>query len=353
MRNRSRHVVAVVGRIAAAAACASGAGLALSALGGGSGVGGATPLAGASQLVKHTCSARQVSGSRIPDLKIATSGAGRLPTVAVCIDGKGPYPFLVSTGAGSSVVTPALARSLHLRKGAKAAIRGVTCVTSSPSAKVSKWSMSGLRLAPQTLLVAKVPGTQLSPAPRGIIGSDVLSRFGAVRIDYRAGHMLLAGKEGSARKGNLYILGQAKTALPAGLAAGTAVLGASLRVFESPQGTIVAAPVKIAGHTEQLSVDTGSGGSGLLPAVAKSLKLVAGGQKVGFSGVGCRGEGPTYSSGTWSLAGASLQSAPLVARPIAGSVNAGLQGVLGSNVLSADGSVIVDYDGAHLWLVKG
>ena len=34
-------------------------------------------------------------------------------------------------------------------------------------------------------------------------------------------------------------------------------------------------------------------------------------------------------------------------------LNAGLHGVLGSDVLSADGSVIVDYDGAHLWLVKG
>ena len=311
------------------------------------------PVAGAAPRATHGCVARQVSGSRIPELTIATSGAAKLPTVAVCIDGKGPYRFLVSTGTGSSVVTPALARSLHLRKGSRAAIRGVTCVTSAPTTKVSNWSMSGLRLAPQTLVVAKVAGGQVSPPVKGIIGSDVLVRFGAVRIDYGSGHMLLAAKEGKAPKGNVYVLGQAKAAVPASLATGTLEVGASLRVFESPQGTIVAAPVKISGHTEQLAVDTGAGASGVLPAVAQSLKLVAGGQKTGISGVGCRGEGPTFTSRAWSLGGAPLASASLVARSIAGSVNGGLQGVLGSDVLSADGSVIVDYDAAHVWLVKG
>ena len=346
-------MVAVVGRIAAVAACVSGAGLVLGVLGGGSAVGGIALLAGAAPLANHTCSARHVTGSRIPELEIATSGAGKLPTVAVCIDGRGPYPFLVSTGSGSSVVVPALARSLHLHKGDRTAIRGVTCVTSAPTVKVSNWSMSGLRLAPQVLLVAKVPRNQLSSAPSGIIGSDVLARFGAVRIDYRSGHMVLAGKEGAAPKRNLYFLGQAKAAVPPSLAAGTLATGSSLRVVESPQGTIVAVPVKIAGHTEQLAVDTGSAGSSLVPAAATSLKLVPGGHKAGFSGVACKGEGPTYSSGTWSLGGSALPRAPLVARRIAGSVNGGLQGVLGSDVLSADGSVIVDYDGAHLWLVKG
>ena len=353
MRNRTRRVVAVVGRIAAAAACASGAGLVLGALGGGFAVGSAAPLAGASPLAKHACSARQVTESRIPELEIATSGAGRLPTVAVCIDGRGPYRFLVSTGSGSSVVVPALARSLHLRKGDRTAIRGVTCVTSAQTVKVSNWSMSGLRLSPQELLVAKVPRDQLSTAPRGIIGSDVLARFGSVRIDYRAHRVLLLGSEGAAPKGNLYVLGQDKASIPPGLAGGKVELGSPLRVFESPQGTIVAAAVKIGGHTEQLAVDTGSAGSGLVPAVATSLKLGTRGHKASFSGVGCRGEAPTYSSGAWSLGGSALPSASLVARRIAGSVNGGLQGVLGSNVLSADGSVIVDYDGAHLWLVKG
>lgn len=226
-------------------------------------------------------------------------------------------------------------------------------MTSAQTVKVSNWSMSGLRLASQSALVADVPRDGLSPAPRGIIGSDVLARFGAVRIDYRAHRVLLLGSEGAAPKGNLYVLGQDKASIPPGLAGGKVELGSPLRVFESPQGTIVAAAVKIGGHTEQLAVDTGSAASGLVPAAATSLELVPGGHKAGFSGLGCKGEGPTYSSGTWSLGGSALPRAPLVARRIAGSVNGGLQGVLGSDVLSADGSVIVDYDGAHLWLVKG
>ena len=355
MRERAAHVVAIVGRFVVAAGLLSLAVLVVGSLGAGSIVGGSASVAGASSRAKSACSARSIKGSEVLELQLglARSSLGGLPTVAVCIDGKGPYRFLVSTGSGSSVVVPALARSLHLGKGDRTAIRGVTCVTSAQTVKVSNWSMSGLRLSPQELLVAKVPRDQLSTAPRGIIGSDVLARFGSVRIDYRAHRLMLLGSEGAPPKGNLYVLGQAKAAVPSGLAAGKVELAASLRVFESPQGTIVAAPVKIGGHTEQLAVDTGSAGSGLVPAVATSLKLGTRGHKASFSGVGCRGEAPTYSSGAWSLGGSALPSASLVARRIAGSVNGGLQGVLGSNVLSADGSVIVDYAGAHLWLVKG
>jgi hypothetical protein len=317
------------------------------------GIAPAPTVAGAS--AKVPCAARSITGSEVLELqlKLAKTALGRLPTVAVCIDGKGPYRFLVSTGSGSSVVVPALARALHLHRGARTEIRGVTCVTSAPTAKVRDWSMSGLRLATQSLLVADVPPAGLSPAPKGIIGSDVLARFGAVRIDYRTHRLILLGSEGKAPTGNVFVFGQAKATVPPRLAVGMPEIGASLRVFESPEGTIVAVPVKIAGHTEQLVVDTGSGGSGLVPAVATSLKLSAGGHKARFSGVGCKGDGPTYSSGTWSLGGAALPRSPFVARRIAGSVNGGLQGVLGSDVLSADGSVIVDYEGAHLWLVKG
>ena len=283
-------------------------------------------------------------------LKLAGTSDGRVPIVDVCIDRKGPYPFVVSTGAGSSAITPALARSLHLRRGNSTAIRGVTCVNSAPSVKVKTWSMSGARLAAQRVLVAKVG----VPRAKGVIGSDVLMRFGAVRIDYHTKHLLLAGGEGPAPAGNVYVLGQKSPAPPSPLAKGTLKASAPLRVFESPQGTIVAAPVKFSGHTEQLAVDSGSADSGLLPALARSLKLKTAGANLGVSGLGCSGKAHTYVAGSWSLGGTVLPSdGSVVARFIAGGVNSGLQGVLGSDVLAAQGSVIVDYSGAHLWLATG
>lgn len=352
MRERSCVAAAAVGRLAAgvaiAATFASAGALFGAAITGSSQVAGASPLA-----ANHRCSAGPVSGTAQLKLKVERSSAGKVPTIAVCIDGKGPYPFAVSTGAGASVVTPGLARTLHLRKGAGVSVRGVTCVTSAPSATVSSWSMSGETLAPQSLLVAKVAAAGIRPAPKGIIGSDVLSRFGAVRIDYHKSRLFLLGSEGAASKRNVYIPGGSNALPPAALAKGSIKLNAALRVFESPEGTIVAAPVRIAGHTEQLAVDSGSPGSGLAPDIRSALKLSAAKDKVPYSGIGCKGKAATYSSGPWTLGGTALANASLAARPITGGINSGLQGVLGANVLAADGAVIVDYNVAHLWLTTG
>ena len=315
------------------------------------------PLAGASSLAHRSssCSARSVTHATGLELQlnIVKAPNGKLPVASVCIDGKGPYPFAISTGAGSSVVTPALVRSLHLKKGARTSVRGVTCTATAATATVANWSVSGLQLAPQTLLVAPVPKEGVARTAKGIIGSDVLSRFGTVRIDYRTGQLGVLGSEGAAVKGNTYVVGQANTSPPSALGRGRIELSAPLRVFEGPGGTLVAASVNVAGHAEQFAVDSGSTNSGLVPAVAKSLKLKGGGSKAAFSGLGCRGKGKTYSSGTWSLGGTKLRKASLVSQRIAGSVNSGLQGVLGSNVLGSYGSMIVDYRAAHLWLLKG
>ncbi len=352
MKQRSNSC-AVASVVRFAAACVMTAALASGVLVAAATVSGEAPSAGASSLAAGGCTAKAITGATTLDLKIENTASGKLPTVSVCIDGKGPFRFLVSTGAGSSVLTPSLVRSLGLTKKATSAVRGVTCTAAAPTVKVKHWSIAGRKLASQKLLVAPVSAPGASPTPRGIIGSDVLARFGAVRIDYQASRLVLLGKERARPKGNVYVLGTTTAAPPAALAKGGLKVSASLRVFESPQGTIVAAPVKIAGHTEQLAVDSGSAGSDLLPAVARTLKLRASAVRAAYAGVGCSGTAPTYASGAWALGKSALPAADLVARPIAGSLNSGLQGVLGSDVLATDGATIIDYEGAHLWLAGG
>lgn len=314
---------------------------------------GSVQIAAASTSSSQGCSKSAVAAPVNLRLTVVKSRHGKVPTIPVCLDGKGPYPFLISTGAGSSVVTPALAHRLRLRTGENASVRGVTCVATTTTAVVKSWSMSGLKLAAQSLVVSKVPRIRGSFPFAGIIGSDVLERFGAVRIDYRARLLKVRVEEGAAPKGNTYVLGQADTVPPSSLLSGRPKLSVPLRVFETPQGTIVAAPVKVGGHTEQLAVDSGSPGSGLVPGVVRSLNLKPDGPRTSYSGIGCKGKGATFSSGTWSLAGSSLRIVPLISRRIAGVVNSGLQGVLGSNVLDAHGAVVIDYAGAHLWLTSG
>ena len=330
----------------------------VAAVTGGAGVGstvtaGSAAIAGAALSSRGGCAAKPVRGPEALELKMLSTAAGTVPTVQVCIDGRGPFPFLLSTGAGSSVVVPSLAHSLHVRKGPVTALRGVTCVPSAHSAKVKRWSMSGAELAAQHLIVADVSVAGASTEVKGIIGSDVLARFGAVRIDYATGRLVLLGRERPAPTGDSYVLGEKRAVPPAPLAEGAELeVGAPLRIFETPEGTIVAVPVKISGRTTQLAVDTGSPSSDLVPAVVPSLRLRHSGAKVASSGIGCRGVAPAYVVGAWSLGDSPLRGSTLEARPIAGTVNSGLQGVLGSDVLASDGSVIVDYGGAHLWLVK-
>ena len=309
--------------------------------------------AGASVHAKGGCAARAISRTSTVRIQLEGTSAGRLPLVQVCIDGQGPYPFLVATGAGSSVITPALARKLRLRRAAATSVRGVTCVATTPQVKVKYWSMGGVRLTGQEVLTAGVPSQGMKHPPKGVIGSDVLSRFGAVGIDYHTRKLTVLQREAPAPKGNLYVLGQATAVAPSVLVKGATKASNPLRVFETPTGTIVASPVTVGGHTEQLSVDSGSAESALVPAIVSSLKLHPGGRHVALSGVGCKGTATSFASGAWAFGGVSLRDAALVSMPIAGTVNSGLQGILGADALFAYGAAILSYTEGHVWLTAG
>ena len=52
---------------------------------------------------------------------------------------------------------------------------------------MGSWSLEGVALAPQQLTAATLPQMGGKGEPDGLLGSDVLSRFGAVRIDFTPG----------------------------------------------------------------------------------------------------------------------------------------------------------------------
>jgi len=312
------------------------------------------PVASAATRAVTGCHARASKPLAMVPFLEAKASSGHVPLVRVCIDGRGPYSFVLSTGAGATVISPALARSLHLRRsGAPVTVRGVTCLTAAKAVKVRSWSMGGVRLAPQKVLVAPIGAQGVKRPLRGVLGSDVLSRFGAVRIDAHSEKLTLLGREGGPPKGNVYILGDSATKPPRSLLTGAPKVGTVVRVLENPQGTIVAVAATISGHSQQLAIDSGSAGSALVPRVTSSLKLTPSSATSGISGVGCKASAPDYTSGPWDVGGSSLPDAPLVSRPIAGTVNAGLQGILGFDVLTLYGSAVVDYTAAHLWLSAG
>ena len=103
----------------------------------------------------------------------------------VCIGGQGPFPFLVDTGGATTLVDSSLAARLHLALvDGPRAVSSFTCKRQISFAALSRWSVGNTTLAPQTVEVGGVRSPAL-PDLDGVLGSDTLSSFGAVRIDYR------------------------------------------------------------------------------------------------------------------------------------------------------------------------
>jgi predicted aspartyl protease len=100
------------------------------------------------------------------------------------------FPFLIDTGATRSVVDLAIVKKLHLgRVGAQIRVGGVGCTTTAHNVRLSRW-----RIGSQTLPALTVTSTRIAGANGhafGLLGSDVLSRFGSASIDYAHGTLTL------------------------------------------------------------------------------------------------------------------------------------------------------------------
>lgn len=296
-----------------------------------------------------------LTGPTTIPMTLGRAGSGEVPLVSVCVDGHGPYPFVVASGAGQSVIDPRLADSLKLPTVARSEpVQGATCVTQAPEVNVQSWSFGGVRLASQGVVRASVPGQGLEQEPLGMIGSDVLSRFGAIRIDYKAKRLRVVGAEGPSRTGNNFVLGQTTPSPPAGLVNGPPRAGVVLSVLESPQGTVTGVPITFGAHgTKQFTVDTGSALSSVNSTAASALALPTTSQRANAWGIGCSGSVAQVSSGTWSIGLLPLTQGGLSVVTFAGVTNQGFSGAIGSDVLSSFGSVVIDYQGARLWLGAG
>jgi Aspartyl protease len=114
-----------------------------------------------------------------------------LALVPVYIDGHGPLPFALDTGASRSLISAALAQRLHLpARGSAGTLQGVTGATSAENYAVVSWRAGTVRLPPSTIAAIGSPTAATPPSagtlqgPVGLLGSDVLSRYGKIAIDY-------------------------------------------------------------------------------------------------------------------------------------------------------------------------
>lgn len=125
-------------------------------------------------------------------------GGATLIQAPVTIDNKGPYNFILDTGASISVVDTALADKLALPVvGEGQPVSGVGGKETAIPIKVTTWKLGGLKLPSATITKGNLPESEHGQGLQGLLGSDILSRFGKVTIDY-AGSSITVYRQASA-----------------------------------------------------------------------------------------------------------------------------------------------------------
>jgi hypothetical protein len=302
------------------------------------GCGGATALGG--------------GGERIP-ITVSTVAGQVAETVNVCINGQGPYPFVIDSGAGESVIDARLAARLRLpHDGAPDEFGGVGCIGTAQPVGVTSWSVAGVDLAPQSLTAATLPDFGTAGEPVGLLGSDVLSRFGAVRLDFTAQTLTVVGPQAALKtNGPAEVHGPTGPAPSSLLTEGEVGTTVPLTVVLTPGDIALNVRLRFGrGPARQFTVDTGSSQSVVAQSVVRSAHLAPTDLAQRQTTVCSTITAPLVHSGPWSIPGVTLHPQLLGAAnfgPIGGD---GLAGLLGSDQLQRFGWVIFDYSGGRLVL---
>ena len=134
---------------------------------------------------KVTTPAVGADGSLNVAIKVLKHGQQVIALVPVTIDGKGPFTFAIDTGASQSLVDSSVAKQLGVpATGNKHAVAGITNVTDVKTLVVKRWSVGGVKLPPTTVVETNLPFGNASGGVQGLLGSDMLSQFDVITIDY-------------------------------------------------------------------------------------------------------------------------------------------------------------------------
>ena len=159
--------------------------------------------------------ARQVPGAK-PEVQLERErtvslrlfqgpSGGALAFVPIYIDGQGPYNFALDTGASHTAIDAEIADQLQLETvGGSGSVTGVTGATRASLVRLQTWRIGDVDMP--ALVAVKLdlpePGEQanqpgatgggvLSEGLEGLLGSDILSAFGAVTVDYERQQLIL------------------------------------------------------------------------------------------------------------------------------------------------------------------
>jgi predicted aspartyl protease len=107
------------------------------------------------------------------------AGDGGHVTVPTFVNGKGPYPFILDTGADGTSVYQWLADRLHLASGgAPESINGMTGSVQVPRFRVDRLRMDGREI--HDLIVDALPNRKDQGRQAGVLGTDFMAGMTAI-----------------------------------------------------------------------------------------------------------------------------------------------------------------------------
>jgi predicted aspartyl protease len=303
---------------------------------------GAAPTAGHRLLAlskESTCATKHASS---PVVAINLSGSfENALTAPVCIDGRGPFPFLIDTGASASALSSSIADRLHLPKdGTPQEFFGIGRSLSGQPVKIASWSVGPLRLSPQVIYTQHL---NLSSQVDGLLGSDVLGRFGAIRLDYDQSQLTVAKAEGPPVASG-EVQGHAGQELPAAFASFAPEEVLPLTVIAFGGAVEATAAVDIGSHPFQLAIDSGADISTIESSETAGLGLTEDHHRIQVEGVGGSASATEERVSSWTMGPVHLVPQDLIAVSLPGVfTESGIDGLVGADVLSQFRGVTIDY----------
>jgi hypothetical protein len=138
------------------------------------------------------------TGGQVVPIGVERAAGSVTVTVRVTVAGRGPYLFALDTGASSTVIDKALAGRIGLRQlGPAGRVTGVTGSERAVAFLVPSWSMGNVPLpANRRVLGLALKAGELDDGLglSGLLGSDMLSRYGTISVDYANGELHLGGR---------------------------------------------------------------------------------------------------------------------------------------------------------------
>lgn len=317
---------------------------------------GRTPASpyGLAQALERIGGPRCAIGSRSPTpftvpVGVVHSDGINAVLVGVCMNGLGPFPFIVDTGAAASVFSKTLASRLKLTPtGASEEIGAIDCNVASRQVAIRNWSIGGRSLAPEDVLSLNFPRAPVITSIDGLIGSDLLSRFGAIRIDYQTQELTLMSTEAPAPTTVVSVVKSTNVKTPTSLLADTNPNAIALRVLETPHLTSVSTTVDFGGIPFSFIVDSGASIS--LVSSTDGPRLAAVSDRFSLASAGCLVKGTEVASASWSVGGVDLPQQHLGVVRLPSVLDSG---VIGSDVFFEAHVVVIDYRNARMFLGSG